>query len=124
MPRANVRLVYSPPSDALKLQLINSLISSLPSLHWFIYADVDELFDYPCPTTAGRELWRHPCLAGSMVDQMAADGGVAALTDKPHDLTRQYPLQCTHRGRVLRGQKFTKVVLLNIGSATLGWLSG
>ena len=35
-------------SDALKLALINAKMDTLPAGSWFIYADVDEHFDYPC----------------------------------------------------------------------------
>lgn len=48
VPRKHVRVIRHPPSDTLKLQLVNEHLLSLPSDAWAIYADVDELFDYPC----------------------------------------------------------------------------
>ena len=76
VPKSHVRVIRSPPSDALKVDLINSLVNSLPRKRsWFIYADVDELFDYPC----GQNLRQHPCVAGSMWDQMAANGNISEM---------------------------------------------
>ena len=47
VPDSNVRMVLSPPSDALKIQLTNEHLARLGSADWSIYADVDELLDYP-----------------------------------------------------------------------------
>ena len=115
VPKSHVRVIRSPPSDALKVDLINSLVNSLPRKRsWFIYADVDELFDYPC----GQNLRQHPCVAGSMWDQMAANGNISEMREAP-DLAQQYPLQCRVRQRVAR-MKFTKNILVNVGGGGRG----
>ena len=51
----------------------------------------------------------HPCMSGSMWDQMAADGNISELVDHP-SLLEQYPLQCQIRARIMRRQKFTKPI--------------
>ena len=118
VPRENIRLIRASPADALKLQLINSFMDSLPRRSWVIYADVDELFDYPC----GQPLWHHTCVAGSMVDQMAPDARITELI-ADGDIRVQYPLQCRIRARIPR-QKFTKVILVNVGSGRYETVSG
>ena len=57
VPRSNVRIIRSPPSDTLKIQLMNDHLGSLPPTAWSIYADVDELFDYPCEVLKPKIEW-------------------------------------------------------------------
>ena len=45
---STVSVINSPPSDTLKIQTMNNFLERLPADAWAIYADVDELFDYPC----------------------------------------------------------------------------
>ena len=111
VPQGNVRLVHALPSDDLKLKLINAKLASLASKDWFIYADVDELFDYPCT----HDLNRHQCLSGTMWDQMAAGGRVVPMRVGGVPLTEQFPLQCQVRSNVMQRQMFTKVILLSVG---------
>ena len=110
VPEANIRLVHAPPSDNLKLSLINNFMAGLPKQSWVIYADIDELFDYPC----GQLSWRHPCVAGTMIDQLAGNGNITELSEEG-DITQEYPLQCKVRQKIPK-QKFTKTILVNVGS--------
>ena len=116
VPEANVQIVTAPPSDALKLKLINSLMDSLPPLSWFIYADVDEHFDYQC----SEPIWHNRCLNGHMVDQVAPGGVMAAAAPQPA-LAEQYPHQCRIR-ETLPQTKIFKVILVNVGG--LGTMNG
>lgn len=96
VPVANLQQHRAPPSDALKLAVMNAHINSLPAAHWHVYADVDELHDYPCGLRLGS---KSTCVTGTMWDQMASNGNITALTDEP-SLEMQYPLQCRVRASV------------------------
>ena len=111
VPSANVELIHSPPSDDLKLTLINRQMDSLPKGSWFIYADVDEHFDYFCGI---RPQAMRSCITGIMYDQLARNGNISEATDEPH-LTDQYPLMCQIRAIVLPRMKNYKTILVNVG---------
>ena len=114
VPRDNVRVVHSAPSDALKIQLMNEQIKSLALDDWFIYADVDELFDYPCELHGAIERNKF-CFAGLMWDQMAANGRITEMRATP-DVGLQYPLQCRIRATLGRHLKTTKVILHRVST--------
>jgi hypothetical protein len=109
VPRTNVRVVYAEPSDALKLNLMNGHIRSLPLTSWNIYADVDELFDYPCEF---RDRFESDavCLDGTMWDQVAIGNNITDLKPQP-SLSTQYPKQCRIRAKFLPHVKLTKNIL-------------
>lgn len=109
VPRNNVRVVYAPPSDELKINLMNEHIRSLPLTSWNIYADVDELFDYPCEFR-NRFDSNAVCLDGTMWDQVAVVNNITELKPYPH-LSTQYPRQCRIRARFLPHVKLTKTIL-------------
>ena len=108
VPSENLQIVHAPPSDSLKIELMNRHIASLPLSAWAIYADVDELFDYPCELQGAVERLR-VCYLGTMWDQMAITGNITELMEAP-DLAVQYPLQCRIRASI-PGQQHTKVIL-------------
>ena len=88
IPASAIREVHAPPSDALKLSLMNAHINALPSHEFHVYADVDELHDYPCEmrrsvwsTAAGGTVNAHSsnCIAGHMWDQYVLNTRSATL---------------------------------------------
>ena len=91
----NIRQQHSPPSDAVKIALMNEHITSLDDEAWHIYADVDELFDYPCELLDERPGF-FTCVVGKMWDQLSATFELRELKAEP-DLTEQFPLQCRIR---------------------------
>ena len=109
VPDSNVRMVLSPPSDALKIQLTNEHLARLGSADWSIYADVDELFDYPCELQGAVRRNKY-CFAGAMWDQLAADGNITEMAASP-DLAEQYPLQCRIRATMVPRLQISKVIL-------------
>lgn len=119
VPDANVRMIHSPPSDSLKIQLMNEHLKSLGTNDWSIYADVDELFDYPCELQGAVKRNKF-CFAGTMWDQLAANGNITELTPEP-DLAAQYPLQCRIRATVVPRVQMSKVILHRVyGDTRLG----
>ena len=109
VPGSNVRMIHAPPSDTLKIQLMNEHLMRLGSADWSIYADVDELFDYPCELQ-GAVTRNKYCFAGAMWDQLAADGNITEVAESP-DLAVQYPLQCRIRATVVPRLQISKVIL-------------
>ena len=119
VPQQNLRVVRAPPSDSLKLELINQRIAALPAGSWFVYADVDELFDYPCSLEVFTR--RSVCLLGVMWDQLAADGNITELAGAP-DLSLQFPLQCRVRTTLARHMNPHKVILHRVDGRESGEL--
>ena len=109
VPDSNVRMIHAPPSDTLKIQLMNEHLESLPSTAWSIYADVDELFDYPCELQ-GAVVRKKLCFSGTMLDQLSASGNITEMQETP-DLAAQYPLQCRIRSTVVPHVQANKVIL-------------
>ena len=109
VPDSNVRMVLAPPSDAVKIQLTNEHLARLGSADWSIYADVDELFDYPCELQGAVRRNKY-CFAGAMWDQLAADGNITEMAASP-DLAEQYPLQCRIRATMVPRLQISKVIL-------------
>ena len=96
VPPSNMLRQHSPPSDTIKMALMNAHLASLADSDWHIYADVDEHFDYPCELQHPPHVFN--CVMGKMWDQLSDSGAIAALTDEP-DITEQYPRQCRIRAR-------------------------
>ena len=114
VPEANVRILHTAPSDTLKIRLMNEQIDSLPIDSWFVYADVDELFDYPCELQ-GAVLRNKVCFAGAMLDQLAADGRIGEMMPNAPPLAVQYPLQCRIRSTIVPHLQTSKVILHRVG---------
>ena len=117
VPDANVRVLHTAPSDELKIRLINERIDAVPASSWFVYADVDELFDYPCELQ-GAVARSKACFAGAMWDQLASTGGVTTMLAGAPDVTEQYPLQCRIRATAVPHLQTTKVILHRVLSGT------
>ena len=109
VPQQNIRIATEPASDARKLALINEQLARLSPRAWFIYADVDELFDYPCnlrELTAARS-----AVAGKMCDQLAIGAGMPKLRYEP-DIALQFPIQCHIRQRLFgNSMQHSKTIL-------------
>lgn len=111
VPHANVRMISEAPSDHLKVATINKAIDLLPPKSYFIYADVDEHFDYPCQ----RPRESIPgCMLGVMIDQLAGNGNISRARETP-TLEQQYPLQCRIRSRLNVRSNYLKTIIFNIG---------
>lgn len=106
---SNVEMLRMAPSDATKIVLINRHLQSIPREAFSIYADVDELFDYPCELQGAVTRGKY-CFAGYMVDQLAANGNITEMKPEP-DLALQYPLQCRIREAVIPKLQSTKIIL-------------
>jgi len=118
--RERVRVIDQPPSDELKLRLINKHISSLPPDAFVIYGDVDELFEYPCALEKLVRKQRFTCLSGGMCDQMAASGNISELQYEP-DVALQYPLACRIRQRYFSNHMvYHKTILSRVRTASNG----
>lgn len=115
VPLSHVRVLSAPPSDTLKVRTINEAIASLPSDSWFIYADVDEHFVYPCWIAPKR------CMLGVMVDQLANDGNISVATEVP-SLADQYPLQCRIRKYLQPKSNYLKTILFSVRQGATGKL--
>ena len=113
VPRGNVRVVSSPPSDDLKISMTNEVMQSVPKDSWFIYADADELFDYPCNLSPSR-LNRHRCMLGAMVDQVAENGNITEARESP-SLHEQFPRQCRVRMMLVPHLQQYKVIITTVG---------
>ena len=97
VPSTNIRLVAGVTySDALKIAYVNAHIRTLPSDAWFILADSDELFAYPCNLPSLVRAHGEITFAGSMTDRLALDGTIAPVRATP-TLGEQYPLECRLR---------------------------
>ena len=73
----------------IKRARINAHIKSLPPDSWLVYADVDELFHFPCELT-------HDCYSAQLVDRLATDPSVPAMMTSS-DPRQQFPI-CAVRG--------------------------
>ena len=110
VPRESIRILNRPPSDDLKMRAINRHLASLPTDAWAIYADVDELFDYPCDMSRIKRK-KTVCLTGGMCDQMAFNGNISELQYEP-DVSHQFPLSCRVRQRYFSSHmKYFKTIL-------------
>ena len=109
VPEQNVRIATEPASDVRKLAIINEHLARLAPNDWFIYADIDELFDYPCDL---REITAvRSSVAGKMCDQMAIGAGIPMLRDEP-DIALQFPIQCHIRQRLFgNSMVYSKTIL-------------
>jgi hypothetical protein len=111
------RVIDAPPSDLTRFTLINEHIRQVAAANpgaWYVYADVDELFAFPCTTEAAvaaaespsrdpsRHEQLHPsCFTSTMCDMLAADGAVRPLgLETP--INEQYPVGCRLRQLVGR----------------------
>ena len=89
---------------------------SLEPHKWFVYADADEHFDYPCElrrALSRADVPRGECVRGFLFDQLAADGNISAMADAP-SLVEQYPLQCNVHGLSPRIMN-SKTILVRAG---------
>ena len=113
VPRTNVQVLYAEPSDELKRSSINALMDSVPKDSWFIYADSDELFDYPC-NISPHDLKKVPCMAGMMWDQLANNGNISEAQLSP-SLHEQFPLVCRIRSTAVPKMNPVKNIISNVG---------
>lgn len=113
VPRSNVRLFYSAPSDDLKMQYINTAMNTLPKDSWFIYADVDEHFDYQCNINKAN-LEKYKCILGAMWDQAAANGNMSEAHESP-SLMDQFPHQCRLRTYLTPRLMMYKTIITTTG---------
>ena len=88
----------------LKRDRINAHIRSLPTDAWLIYADVDELFHFPCRLTSD-------CISAQLVDRLALGRRIPTMGAHPHD---QFPV-CAKVREQLTGLT-TKFVLFRVRS--------
>ena len=111
VPDENIQILRRPPSDALKLSLVNAYVTSLPFNAWAIYADVDELFVYPCSLSSLVNQKKIKCMTGHMCDQMAANGNISELQYEP-EVAVQFPLACRVRQRFFQASMvYSKTIL-------------
>jgi hypothetical protein len=85
-----------------KLGRLNRLTRSLPSDAWIIFANVDELFEYPCDIT--HRLPRTFAVCAHMLDRynLDASGHVAPVRSSRHGtLSEQFPFCGKVRGQFL-----------------------
>jgi hypothetical protein len=113
VPRNNVELVQTPPSDSVKLSKMNAAMEALPNDSFFIYADVDEHFDYACNINP-HNMAKYQCLQGTMFDQLPANGNISEARDSPA-LYEQFPLQCNVRTTMVPRMNPTKTILVTVG---------
>ena len=109
IPDSNYRLLHTAPSDEVKLAMVNQHLERLPKGAYSVYADVDELFDYPCELEGAVRRGKD-CISGAMVDQLSAGGNITEMTAEP-DLAIQYPLQCRIREAVVPHLQSSKIIL-------------
>ena len=115
VPIANVRTLHSPPSDDLKKNEMNAMMRSLPKDSWFIYADVDELFDYPCNINK-MNLEKFKCIYGVMWDQAAANGNISEAQESS-SLMEQFPFQCRLRSHLTPRLMIAKTIIVTTGGS-------
>mmetsp|Transcript_69045 Transcript_69045/g.114765 ORF Transcript_69045/g.114765 Transcript_69045/m.114765 type:complete len:419 (-) Transcript_69045:96-1352(-) len=81
---------------AIKRDLVNEHLRSLPAHDWLLYADVDELFHFPCALSTHLLSLKHVdekkhVFCGYMVDRLADGCNIPAM-DILRPLPTQYPL--------------------------------
>ena len=101
VPPANIVVHEGAFSDPYKVARINERITRLPDDAWFVYADGDELFSYPCdlPRWVARGVGS---FEGGMVDMLSRSGRIEPLAEEPA-IHVQYPRHCfvrEHLGRM------------------------
>ena len=112
--QTSVRLLTSPPSDDLKISAINSAMDSVPKDDFFIYADVDEHFDYPCHINLGN-IHKYKCMVGKMIDQVASNGNMSIARESPW-LVDQFPMQCNVRTHAMGPRlNLYKTIITTVG---------
>lgn len=118
VPTENINVIARAPSDTLKLNLVNAYLASLPRNAWAIYADVDELFLYPCSLHSILVQKKVKCLTGKMCDQMAANGNIPEVQYEP-DAALQFPLSCQVRQRYFQSHMvYSKTILHRVHTAS------
>ena len=113
-PRASNRTAFR----AVRLQLLNTYLRSLPHTTWVLPADVDEFYRFPCDALQQLVTRKREALCGKMLDRVASDLQLRAVTPTPA-ITQQFPLCVPYRAQRFskaRGStkraKTTKVTLL------------
>ena len=115
VPRENIEILRAAPSDDLKIASINKAMDAAPIDSFFIYADVDELFDYPC-NISPHNLAKYKCMTGLMVDQMASNGNISDALESP-SLVDQFPMQCKVRFYLQPRSIFYKTIIVTTGGS-------
>ena len=95
VPAHNVQRIHAAQSDSVKMAVMNERVGSLPPGHWHVYADVDELIDYPCNLQAlvGSRLHPIRCLVGTMWDQVSPARSIHDTCDWHHQLVSRLPFK-------------------------------
>ncbi|KAL1496217.1 hypothetical protein AB1Y20_016180 [Prymnesium parvum] len=101
-------------SDHLMLDRVNRLLKTLPKTAWFIFANIDEFFEYPSDLLSMIQKG-YQVFCACMEDWVAGNGKVTTL--KPGiNISHQYPTSCGSVRKHISSVSITtsKVVLLKV----------
>ena len=104
--------VISQYTTSGKKDMATAFIAALPADAYLVYADVDELFEYPCAVLALLASKRLPATCATMVDRVGRTAELPALAPTPH-ISEQLPACAVVRGGVATtGACLLKITLL------------
>jgi hypothetical protein len=112
-------------TTALKRQLVNRFVRTLPAHGWLVYADVDEFFEYPCDVLEQLTSGREKASCANMIDRLGAGAALVTLRPEPA-IEQQFSLCSEVRGSVVSGKScLTKVTLIatRIDGAAPQWVT-